>query len=64
LVLVDLNKPYTVTKDNILYKCKWSPFEQYTFNASIDSTIVSGHLVYHNNVFNESKMGERLKFIR
>jgi dihydroorotase len=64
LVLVDLDKPYTVTKDNILYKCKWSPFEQYTFNASIDSTIVSGHLVYHNNQFNESKMGERLKFIR
>lgn len=64
LVLVDLNKPYTVTKDNILYKCKWSPFEKYTFNASIDSTIVSGHLVYHNNQFDESKMGERLKFIR
>lgn len=64
LVLVDLNKPYTVTKNNILYKCKWSPFEDYTFKASIDSTIVSGHLTYHNGIFNESKMGERLKFIR
>lgn len=64
LVLVDLNKPYTVTKNNILYKCKWSPFEDYTFKASIDSTIVSGHLTYHNGAFNESKMGQRLKFIR
>ncbi|MES2654844.1 MAG: dihydroorotase [Bacteroidota bacterium] len=64
LVLVDLNKPYTVTKNNILYKCKWSPFEDYTFKASIDSTIVSGHLTYHNGTFNESKMGQRLKFIR
>lgn len=64
LVLVDLNKQYTVTKNNILYKCKWSPFEDYTFKASIDSTIVSGHLTYHNGIFNESKMGERLKFIR
>ncbi|MES2381970.1 MAG: dihydroorotase [Bacteroidota bacterium] len=64
LVLVDLNKPYKVTKNNILYKCKWSPFEDYTFKASIDSTIVSGHLTYHNGTFNESKMGQRLKFIR
>ncbi|MES2728399.1 MAG: dihydroorotase [Bacteroidota bacterium] len=64
LVLVDLNKPYTVTQNNILYKCKWSPFEDYTFKASIDSTIVSGHLTYHNGTFNESKMGQRLKFIR
>jgi len=64
LVLVDMNKPQTVSKENILYKCGWSPFEGYTFKASIDNTIVSGHLAYQNGVFDESKKGERLKFIR
>lgn len=64
LVLVDMNKPQTVNKDNILYKCNWSPFEGYTFKASIDTTIVSGHLIYQNGVFDESKKGERLRFIR
>jgi dihydroorotase len=64
LVLVDMNKPQTVSKENILYKCNWSPFENYTFKASIDTTIVSGHLTYQNGVFDETKKGERLRFIR
>jgi dihydroorotase len=64
LVLVDMNKPETVTKENILYKCGWSPFEGYTFKASIDSTIVSGHLTYQNGIFNETKKGNRLRFNR
>lgn len=62
LVLVDLNKANTVSKDNILSKCQWSPFEGYTFGSSIISTIVSGHLAYDNGQFNELKMGERLLF--
>lgn len=64
LVLVDLNKPWTVDKQNILYKCGWSPFEGKTFNSSITHTFVSGHLVYANGQFDESKKGQRLTFDR
>jgi dihydroorotase len=64
LVLVNMNKPQSVSKENILYKSNWSPFEGYTFKVSIDTTIVSGHLTYQNGVFNETKKGERLRFIR
>jgi len=64
LVLVNMNKPETVSKENILYKCNWSPFEGYTFSSSIETTIVSGHLTYQNGKFNESKKGERVLFNR
>lgn len=64
LVLVDLNAIYTVNKQNILYKCAWSPFEGSTFNSVITHTFVNGNLVYHNGVFNEAQKGKRLKFIR
>ncbi|MBL7930908.1 MAG: dihydroorotase, partial [Bacteroidia bacterium] len=67
LVLVNLNKPQTVTKQNILYKCGWSPFEGHTFKSSIEKTFVSGHLVYDASTpfstgqgkFDESKYGQR-----
>ncbi len=62
LVLVNLNKPQTVTKQNILYKCGWSPFEGHTFKSSIEKTFVNGHLVYDNGKFDESKYGSRLSF--
>jgi dihydroorotase len=64
LVLVNMNKPNTVSKENILYKCGWSPLEGTTFSASVTHTFVSGHLVYGNGVWNESTMGQRLKFDR
>jgi len=64
LVLVNLNKPNIVTKESLLYKCGWSPFEGYTFTSSIEKTFVSGHLVYDNGAFDESKKGERLSFNR
>jgi len=64
LVLVDLNSPYTVSKKNILYKCKWSPLEGITMPASVTHTFVNGHLVYANNQFDESINGERLFFDR
>lgn len=64
LVMVNLNKPYTVNKQNILYKCGWSPMEGMTFPATIEKTFVNGHIVYGNGVFDESKWGERLKFSR
>ena len=64
LVMVDMNNSSTVTKDNILYKCGWSPLENFTFPASITHTFVNGRLVYANGKWNESQMGQRLKFER
>mgnify|MGYP001312545710 CR=1 FL=1 len=64
LVLVNLEKPWQVTKDNILYKCGWSPFEGEIFNSTITHTIVNGHIAYQNGKFDESKKGMRLKFNR
>lgn len=64
LVLVDVDQTTTVSKDNILFKCGWSPLEGTTFQSCITHTIVSGHLVYANGVFDESEKGKRLRFIR
>jgi len=64
LVLTNLNDNTTISKDNILYKCGWSPLEGVTMPASITNTFVSGHLAYANNIFNESVQGERLLFDR
>ena len=64
LVLVHMNQPQTITKQNILYKCGWSPLEEFTTPATITSTFVNGNLVYGNEVFNESIKGMRLKFER
>jgi dihydroorotase len=64
LVIVDLTQPNTVTKENILYKCSWSPLEGLEFPASVTHTFVNGHLVYGNGQWNESKMGERMEFER
>jgi dihydroorotase len=64
LVIVDLDDPWTVTKENTLSKCGWSPFEGHTFKSKVLTTIVSGHLAYDSGTFDESKKGERLKFSR
>lgn len=64
LVLVDLEKEWTVSKDNIHYKCGWSPFEGHTFKGAVDTTIVSGHIAYANGKFDESQKGMRLTFDR
>lgn len=64
MVLVDLDDPWEVTKDSILSKCGWSPFEGQTFQSKVTHTIVSGHLVYENGTFDESQKGQRLKFSR
>ncbi|MBL7725887.1 MAG: dihydroorotase [Chitinophagaceae bacterium] len=64
LVIVDMNKEYKVTKENILYKCGWSPLEGASFPATITHTFVNGHLVYGNGIWNESQMGQRLLFER
>lgn len=62
LVLVDLKKPNTVNKSNLLYKCGWSPFEGHTFKSSVVKTFVNGHLVYDEGKFDESQLGKRLTF--
>jgi dihydroorotase len=64
LVLVDLKKPYAVSKSNLLYKCGWSPFEGHTFKSTIQSTLVNGHIVFDNGNFDESVIGMRMKFNR
>jgi len=64
LVLVDLNAPWTVQKDNILYKCGWSPFEKTTFKSRVTHTFVNGKLVYKNFKVLEVKNAERLMFDR
>ncbi len=64
VILVDEEQEWTVAPDNVLYKCGWSPFEGHTFRGQVSSTIVSGHLAYHQGNFNENKMGERLLFSR
>lgn len=64
LVLVDLNRPFTVSKENILYKCGWGPLEGFTFPSSVTHTFINGRLVYEKGVFDESNKGMRLKFIR
>ncbi len=64
LVLVDPDKSWTITRDNILYKCGWSPFEGETFRTKIIKTIVNGTLVYDDGIINEDYRGQRLLFDR
>ncbi len=64
LVMVDLNRPWKVTKENILYKCGWSPLENFAFPASITHTFVNGGMVYADGKWNEGVMGRRLEFVR
>jgi len=62
LVLVDLNSSWTSNTMNSLYKCGWSPFDNYTFKSKVIQTYVNGHLVYDNGRFNEQIKGKRLLF--
>ncbi len=64
LVLVDLKKEQTVKKENILYKCGWSPFEGTTFSSSIITTFVNGNIIYNQGKFNHTIKGQRLLFNR
>ena len=64
LALVDLEKPYAVTPENILAKCGWSPFEGHTFKSSVEKVFVSGHLAYSDGSLDDSRLGKRLTFLR
>ena len=58
--IVDLDAEWTVTKENILSKCGWSPLEGTTFHSKVTQTFVNGHLVYNNGKFDESIKGQPL----
>jgi len=60
LCLVDLNASWTVNKENILYKCGWSPVEGTTFQTKVTHTFVNGNLVYANGIFDETSRGQAL----
>ncbi len=64
LVLVDLNKSWTISKQNILAGCGWSPFEGVTMKSQVSHTFVSGYLAYADGKLDDRKMGERLSFDR
>jgi dihydroorotase len=62
LAIIDPEREWTVAKDNIHFKCGWSPLEGHMFKGKVVSTIVSGHVAYRDGQFDEQKMGERLRF--
>src|SRR6056297_260212 len=64
LAIIDLDSPWQVTKENIAYKCGWSPFENNVFKASVTHTFVNGHLAYENGVFSKERNAKRLTFNR
>lgn len=64
MVLVDVNRQWTVEPENIYYKCGWSPFENETFTGQVQKTFVNGHIAYNYGKFDESIKGERLMFNR
>lgn len=64
LAIVNLNDSWVVTKENIAYKCGWSPFENNTFTSKVTHTFVNGHLAYENGKFSTQRNAKRLTFNR
>ncbi|MCC5944675.1 MAG: dihydroorotase [Bernardetiaceae bacterium] len=64
LVLIDPEAKTTVSKNNLHYKCGWSPLEGETFGAKVTHTFVSGHLAYHEGKFFDNQKGQRITFER
>ncbi|AXG68411.1 allantoinase [Kordia sp. SMS9] len=64
LVVVDLEKSYTVSRDNVLYKCGWSPFEGTTLDSTVTHTFLNGNLAYHEGTFSEKRHVKQLEFNR
>jgi dihydroorotase len=62
LAIVDVDATWTVAQENILYHCGWSPLEGQPLRGKVLSTLVSGHLAWHEGQLREDKMGERLLF--
>jgi dihydroorotase len=64
IVIIDTNTPTLVTKDSLLYKCGWSPFEGVKFNHSIHKTIINGRIAYNDGKINPVPWGKKLTFKR
>ena len=64
IVIIDTNTPTLVTKDSLLYKCGWSPFEGVKFNNSINKTIINGRIAYADSKINSVPWGKKLTFKR
>jgi len=64
LVLMDPDKPYTVSSANLLAKCHWSPFEGHSFQSTVDTTIVNGEIAYENGELTDEIAGQRMVFNR
>ncbi|MGL4582078.1 MAG: dihydroorotase [Flavobacterium sp.] len=64
IVIVDVDSTWEVSKENVLYKCGWSPFEGQQFSSKITHTFVNGFLAYDNDQVNEQRQGQRLLFVR
>jgi dihydroorotase len=62
LVIANLQKTTTTKKENLLYKCGWSPLEGFEFPAQIEKTFVNGTMVYDNGIWNETNKGKRMTF--
>jgi len=63
-VIMDADRPYTVSSANLLAKCHWSPFEKHTFSSSVDTTIVNGTIVYQQGELTGDVVGQRITFDR
>ena len=63
-VLLNPNRTHTVTTDDIMSKCGWSPFEGDTFDWAVEQTWVNGECVYRNGRINEEVRGKALRFNR
>ena len=64
LVIFNINNPWKVSKDNLMYKCNWSPFENKTFKSRIIHTFVNGNSVYKDGKIIDSSRGMKIKFVR
>lgn len=64
LAIVDMESPWTVSKDNIVYKCGWSPFEGTRFRTKVTHTFINGHLAYDQGQFSNLRNSKRLTFDR
>ena len=64
LILIDDQKAQAVTRESLLYKCGWSPFEGQSFSSTITHTFINGVLMYDNGVFDEVHKGQRITFDR
>lgn len=64
LVLIDLDQPWIVKRENILYKCNWSPFEGEKFKSKVTHTFVNGNLIYDRGNFSDILVGQKITFNR